>query len=246
MSISEKLTTIAENEQKVFDAGKKKEYDEFWDAVQKNGERTEYSFGFSADIWNSDNFKPKYPIAPVTAQNIFGYWGNLYNSPFYSTRIDFREACVFDTSNCTNLSNAFINNRVVTGLGTIDARKAVVSGIFNGVPNLEVVELMILKDEGSQDFGNYAFYKCEKLVEIRFQGAIGRSVDLHYSTQLSKDSITSAMTHLLEDASNQTITLSLAAVNKAFETSEGANDGTSNEEWGSLSSAAYNWSVSLI
>mgnify|MGYP003296383754 CR=1 FL=1 len=35
MSISDKLQTIAENEQRVFDAGKKTQYDEFWDALQK-------------------------------------------------------------------------------------------------------------------------------------------------------------------------------------------------------------------
>ena len=34
MSIAEKLTTIAENEQKVYDAGQKSEYDRFWDSYR--------------------------------------------------------------------------------------------------------------------------------------------------------------------------------------------------------------------
>ena len=34
MSIADKLTTIAENEQKVYDAGAKSEHDKFWDSYQ--------------------------------------------------------------------------------------------------------------------------------------------------------------------------------------------------------------------
>ena len=50
MSIAEKLELIAENEQKVFDAGKKSEYDEFWDNYQKKSDgsaRTSYIQGFA-------------------------------------------------------------------------------------------------------------------------------------------------------------------------------------------------------
>ena len=61
MSIADKLTAIAENEQKVFDAGEKAEYDKFWDAFQKNGEAkcstNHFRYG-----WNAECFNPKYPI----------------------------------------------------------------------------------------------------------------------------------------------------------------------------------------
>ena len=62
MSIAEKLTTIAENQQNVFDAGKKSEYDAFWDAYQQNGNRRNYAFAFSGQAWGCNAFKPKYPI----------------------------------------------------------------------------------------------------------------------------------------------------------------------------------------
>ena len=78
MSIAEKLTAIAENEQRVYDAGymhgnndgyllgeeagKKSEYDAFWDAFQLDGERTNYSYAFSGSGWHSETFKPKYKI----------------------------------------------------------------------------------------------------------------------------------------------------------------------------------------
>ena len=62
MSIAEKLQTIAKNESKVFEAGKKSQYDEFWDAYQENGQRTMYVQAFARQGWNDITYKPKYDI----------------------------------------------------------------------------------------------------------------------------------------------------------------------------------------
>lgn len=62
MSIAEKLTTIAENEQKVYEAGKKSEYDRFWDIYQDEGNPMRYYATFSGAGWTDENFKPKYNI----------------------------------------------------------------------------------------------------------------------------------------------------------------------------------------
>lgn len=48
-------------------AGKKSEYDRFWDTYQRNGNRNDYpnSYGaFSGYSFNFDNFYPKYDICP--------------------------------------------------------------------------------------------------------------------------------------------------------------------------------------
>ena len=63
MSISEKLTTIAENEQKVYDAGKKAEWSDFWDELQSNGKRTGYGYRFRG--WTDAMFYPKYDLNVV-------------------------------------------------------------------------------------------------------------------------------------------------------------------------------------
>jgi hypothetical protein len=60
MSIAEKLTAIAENEQKVFDAGKKAEHDVFWDELQEYGNKRNYLYTFA--YWNDKMYHPKYPI----------------------------------------------------------------------------------------------------------------------------------------------------------------------------------------
>lgn len=61
MSIADKLTTIAENQQKVYNAGKQAEYDRFWDNFQDYGEAKVGSNAFMYG-WDDESFNPKYPI----------------------------------------------------------------------------------------------------------------------------------------------------------------------------------------
>ena len=78
--LKKSLVGVAENVPKVyeagskvgFDAGKKAEYDAFWDAFQENGNRRDYRNAFCT--WKPEYYKPKYPIiAEGNAATIF--WG---------------------------------------------------------------------------------------------------------------------------------------------------------------------------
>jgi hypothetical protein len=69
------------------------------------------------------------------------------------------------------------------------------------------------------------FEKAQNLTHCIFQGEIAIALDLHWSTLLDKESILSFVNALSTTKSGLTTTLSLTAVNKAFETSEGVNDG---------------------
>lgn len=62
MTFKEKLLTIAGNVKKVFDAGKKAEYNAFWDAYQQSGQRWNYSYAFASELWDDTTFNPKYSI----------------------------------------------------------------------------------------------------------------------------------------------------------------------------------------
>ena len=68
MSIADKLKRIAENEQAVFDAGKKSEYDTFWDSYQENGNKISYRLAFFGSGWNDTTFRPKYPMKMYKGQ----------------------------------------------------------------------------------------------------------------------------------------------------------------------------------
>ena len=73
MSIAEKLQTIAENEPKVYEAGKKAEYNRFWNAFQQNGNKRNYRNAFYA--WIDETYNPKYPIVITSqAQDVFYYF----------------------------------------------------------------------------------------------------------------------------------------------------------------------------
>lgn len=68
MSIADKLKRIAENEQAVFEAGKKSEYDTFWDSYQENGNKIAYRLAFFGSGWNDTTFRPKYPMKMYKGQ----------------------------------------------------------------------------------------------------------------------------------------------------------------------------------
>ena len=226
--------------------GMQREYDAFWNIIQDNGNRTGYSFAFSADAWTPESFKPKYPIVPLSMQNGFAYWGSSINSPFRDTRIDLRQACVLDTSKCTSIANAFTGNLVINAVGTIDTQQASnLQGLFNNMANLEIVELLILKNDGTQTLTNI-FNQCKSLTEIRLEGVIGKDITLQWSTKLSHASIESIINALSATTSGLTVTLSLNAVKSAFETSVGAADGNTSSDWQALVATKTNWTISLV
>jgi hypothetical protein len=75
MSVAEKLTQIADNQQRVYNAGLSAGgvyYDRFWDNYQNYGDRRNYEFAFSGAGWNDESYNPKYPIiATETAFRMF-------------------------------------------------------------------------------------------------------------------------------------------------------------------------------
>ena len=120
-STKQLFTTVAENLPRVkeqgrvegYEAGKKAEYDTFWDALQGYGNRASYDGVFTNyntytisikhGAWNETNFKPKYPIAPKTSGT----------PPFSGLEIEnFKEHCekngiIIDLSQITSLSNFY-------------------------------------------------------------------------------------------------------------------------------------------
>lgn len=77
----------------VFNAGKKSEYDKFWDSIQDYGNRTDYRYAFSrcAEI----DFKPKYDFNFGVSFWMFAYAKNV--------EFDY----VFDLSNASSINNMF-------------------------------------------------------------------------------------------------------------------------------------------
>lgn len=248
MSIKDKLMTIAENMSKVYDAGvsqgKQDEYDSFWDIYQKNGTRTNYSFAFAGEGWDADTFKPKYDIIPITAKYIFAV--SLRGLDLEQIFKDL--GITFDTSGVTALDGFEYLCRdtspsVLPIISTIGASR--LRYTFYNANRLVTIRKLILKDDGSQTFTN-VFPNCPLLENLIIEGTIGQNgFDISGSPKLSKESITSIINALSATTNGLTVTLSNTAVNKAFETSTGVNDGANSEEWTTLKATKSNWTISL-
>lgn len=229
MSIAKKLTTIANNAQKVYNAGKKAEYDAFWDEFQQNGQRTNYRQGFPGEGWTDTTFKPKYNIVAVgNASNMF--WGSKIVDMVKALK---NNNVTIDTSGATDLSYAFSCNSVY--LPEVSAVSATNIGVLFGYNrSLISVKKLILKNDGSQTFSS-AFYNCTSLTDIEIEGVIGNNIDFS-ACPLSKKSIQYVVSALSATVTGKTVSFKKTAKGVAF---------TANE-WTTLTATKPNWTFNLV
>jgi hypothetical protein len=224
-----------------YSEGEQAEYDRFWDAFQDSGNRTNYSCAFSGIGWTKDSFHPKYDII---ASNF--YQAFLYNDNKYDLKQHLQDCGVtLDTSSASTLNYAF-QYAGMTVLPVISALGAnSFHSVFANMPNLTQIEKLVLRSDGSQTFGN-VFTDTKKLSHLIIEGTIGKNGFNVSWSPLNKASLISIVNALSATTTGLTVTLSLAAVNKAFETSSGANDGVSSAEWAALIATKSNWTISLV
>ena len=240
MSIAEKLQTISDNVQLVYDAGYAKGfveggngsgggnfepdmsfYDIFWDTFQmaqpdENGEmkttKTSYYYAFANNHWNDEIYNPKYDIYCTAGTTYDG--ANV----FYDAR---------------NITDTKVN---------IYCENTTINNMFTKCSRLETIRLLSLTNVSSH---TSTFNGCTALKNITIAGTIIANFNIANSTLLSKDSITSIINALSTTADGLTVTLSSTAVKKAFETSENAKDGDTSAEWAALIAPYTNWTIKL-
>lgn len=214
--------------------GKQISYDEFWDAYQNYGARTEYSRAFAGSGWvYGKTYAPKYPVRPTNAENMF-----------YGCTLPYEAVKEVDFSNCTYMYSVFSYSGIER-LGVIDVRKATQMGTaIYACSCLHTIDKVI--SAATTPYTNNSFSTLPNLENIEFEGVIGESIYFNWSPKLTKASIESIVSHLSTTSSGKSFTLSQTAVNKAFETSVGANNGSTSAEWGTLVGTRSNWTISLV
>ena len=215
------------------------EYHRFWDAYQQNGKRESYgqSFGYG---WTNEIFKPKYDLKPISSAV------QMFNaSPFVGDLQAHLDSLgiVLDTSKCTSLASMFYNAKTLTRVGDIDITSASnANSIFYNCETLVEVGTFTTPDKTNFTFTN-TFDKCSKLTTITFAGTINNNINLG-ACPLSRASILSVFTTLSTTTTGKICTFNKAAVDAAFETSAGANDGSASEEWlNMVESVRERWSI---
>lgn len=207
MSIAEKLSTIAENERKVYDAGAKSEYDKFWNAIQHNGTRVNYYGGFGYSYFKQGTFKPKYPLKPTSA-----------NRMFVATTIEQsdNEYLEIDLSNCTDVYWMFRNAKVKK-IGKCDLRSVTTSleGTFSLLS--QTTEIKEIVSKSGLKYSN-TFANSSSLKKVTFSGEIGAALSLSDCTQLTHDSLMSVINCLIELSSTKTLSLGTTNLAKLTDT----------------------------
>lgn len=268
MNIAEKITRAKADYDAVYDGGKEKAfakvepinteleqilygkdtggrgfYDEFWDEFQQNGNRTDYEGAFAGYGWNAKVLKPKYNLTKVNqGSNMF--WSNKNEMDLVEVLSN--AGIVLDTSTISNASNMFSFCNF-TRIGVMDFTKlyAEAYSIFLSCKKLKTIDKIILPDRAFNY--NSWFNGCDALENITIEGIIrSNGFNIKSSSKLSKASITSIINALSSTTSGLSITLSNTAVNKAFETSDGANDGSTSADWNALIAPKSNWTISLV
>lgn len=213
--------------------GRLDEYNTFWDNFQQYGARDNYNQAFYRAYWNDENFNPKYDMQPINAGTMFRECGMTHYVD--KVKVDF--------SKNTNFSSTFNASKLVE-IGVVDMRNATTSTSYTiyNMPNLIKVEKVILAP--TTICNAYTFSNNQKLESITFEGELVGAINVRYSKKLNKDSIISII-NVLSATTGGNATLSKQAVNNAFETSEGAADGSTSEEWLALAATKSNWDIVL-
>ena len=113
---------------------------------------------------------------------------------------------------------------------------------FRNATEMVTIRKFIINEKQSmiQQFTN-----CKKLENLTIEGTIGREFNAQWCP-LSRASIENVVSCLSTTTTGLTCTFKTSAVNNAFETSEGAADGSTSEAWNTLMATKSNWTFSLI
>lgn len=234
------FNTIAEKMISVFDAGKKAEYDRFWDGYQpEKGATVSHDRRFAGGGWTNETWTPKYSMNVWSAQYMF--WA----SPVTDVQEYLDKAgVVLNFEPCSNFTQTFsyCSLKWLRKFGT-SSKTATYNGTFSNATNLHTIEEFYVTPNST--FTSSVFDGATALVNLNIIGTIGKSgFNVGWSTKLDKESIMSIINALSTTTSGLTVTLSKTAVNNAFGIN--VDDPTTypeGSEWYELKNSRSNWTI---
>ena len=255
MSIADKLTTIADNQKKVYDAGYEKgnqagydtgyvqAYDDYWTAYHTNTEMANGRHRFYGWEINEKTFRPQQDFTVTAFYRMFCYTKGEFDlvelCEKRGVKMVLKAATINDSMEVFGQSEVVRIGEVDLSVGTGNYWQ----NTFGNCKKLHTIEKLVLSEKV---YPYSSFLNCYELKNLTIEGTIGQNnFNVQWSTKLSKESIISIINALSETTSGLSVTLSKTAVDKAFETSEGAADGSQSEEWTALEGTKTNWTISL-
>lgn len=209
MSIADKLVTVYENQQKVFDAGKEAKRQAFWSALQNKGKRTDYSYAFYKDTWLAtfQECPPVYDIKPKTSSNMFNGWNTTSKT---LDLVEFLEECgvTLDFSDCTSFNRTFESNTSIGHVGVMDIRKGTNFTNTFAYAGIDTIDKMIV-DENLDFSAIFTYYSTLK--NITFEGNIGKALNMSACKNLTNASAESVIYHLKDLTGATSLTIKFHA-----------------------------------
>lgn len=226
MSIAEKLITIAEKQQKVYDAGyekgkaegggsdteaafeegKQAENKAMWDGITANNTRTSWASAFQ--YWGCEYLRPPYVIAPTKGALSNMFSDNKKLKEVKSEHFDFSNYTPAQTANTSGWYRMFMN---CSSLETVEDLGMAAGGYnytFSGCSALKKV--VVLRSNADTQFQS-TFNSCGALEDITIEGTIGQNgfVISSMATKLSKASILSILNACNIDVTSSPVTITL-------------------------------------
>lgn len=232
----------------VYIKGNFDEQNAFWDRYQNYGNRRIYHRAFNNSGffgWGDEIFKPKYDIICEGDCSFAFYAWEKETTHTNIGAILKKQGVILDTSKAKSIDKFFAYGSCIIGeLPTISCESAGsnTTSVFRNTQVKTIEKVIVTNDTNYFEW----FMYCDKLENIVFDGVIAKNgLNTQWSTKLSKDSCISIINALSTVTSNLTVTFSNVAVNKAFETASGANDGSTSAEWLALIATRSNWTIAL-
>lgn len=242
MSIADKLTTIAENEQKVYYAA----IERMWNGITDYGKK-DYSRAFLNWGMSMDTIRPTKDIKVVggAVSMLYGV-KNIGTEPIDLKVVEERQGMKFDFSECTNPQYLFYKSEIdvvnVVDLSNANQNTEVLYFTFAECALRRIEKIIV--SENTAKFA-LSFYKANNLTHCIFEGVLNKTgLAIHEYNKIDKESITSIINILSDDTEGLSVSINRNVIRKAFETSEGANDGINSEEWLALVASKPNWTIS--
>ena len=146
-----------------------------------------------------------------------------------------RQGVKLDTSEATTFTY-FLREMGASHLPTIDLTQATNVNHFGYSSQVCCIEKLIVSE--STPFANTSFQHWKSLYDVRIEGSIGSTINLQWSTMLSRASIESFVEHLSDNTSGLSATFSKTAVVKAF---------GSEDNWNTyINGKKSNWTINIV
>lgn len=179
--------------------GRTQEWSDFWDVFQHNGEPFNYIYAFFS-YWNDQ------PIIDSNGRTL----QPIYN-PKYPIKTTYTSAIFHNNANITD---TLVDIEFVSPLAY-----AKTDYLFYNNKKLKTIRKIKIEEGLDVDFSSqYSFYGCSALENLTFEGFIGPSIQLQWSSKLTHDSLMSVINALRdysEDTSGTAHTLNIGTTNIA-------------------------------